>query len=198
MNTILLIFFALPIAVIIISIALQRILKCPILVSAIIFAIFLVVTFIVSNLNFLVATIIFTIISYITAVIVCLICRFLRDRDSSCFSCRGLRNRDREMDYNCCNCRNSRQGNDSNNELLRISSNCQNFDNGNLLTISSNGCNGVTNDLLTVNSSCIGNNSNNCGCNDLNNNNNVSARISVIPNNNGGTGTFTGSYRRRC
>ena len=38
---ILLIFFALPIATIIISIALQKILRCPILVAAIIFAIFL-------------------------------------------------------------------------------------------------------------------------------------------------------------
>ena len=40
MNTLLLIFFALPIAVIVISIALQKILKCPVLVAAIIFSIF--------------------------------------------------------------------------------------------------------------------------------------------------------------
>lgn len=40
MNVDLLIFFALPIATIIVSIALQKILKCPPLVSAIIFAIF--------------------------------------------------------------------------------------------------------------------------------------------------------------
>ena len=56
----LLIFFALPIATIIISIALQKILKCPYLVSAIVFAIFLIVTFIINNLNFLVATIVYT------------------------------------------------------------------------------------------------------------------------------------------
>jgi hypothetical protein len=66
---ILLIFFALPIAVIIFSIALQKILKCPILVSAIIFAIFLIVTFVIDNVNFLIATIIYTIISFITAFI---------------------------------------------------------------------------------------------------------------------------------
>ena len=42
LMNILLIFFALPIATIIISIALQKILKCPILVAAIIFAIFLI------------------------------------------------------------------------------------------------------------------------------------------------------------
>ena len=56
MNT-LLIFFALPIAVIIISIALQKIFKCPFLVAGIIFAIFLIVTFVVGNLNLLIATI---------------------------------------------------------------------------------------------------------------------------------------------
>ena len=75
MNT-LLIFFALPIAVIIISIALQKILKCPLLVSAIIFSIFLIVTFVVNNLNFLVAAIIYAIISFITAFLTCIICRF--------------------------------------------------------------------------------------------------------------------------
>lgn len=77
MNT-LLIFFALPLATIIVSIALQQILKNPGLVAAIIFSIFLVVTFIINNLNFLVATIIYTIISFITAVIVWLICKLLR------------------------------------------------------------------------------------------------------------------------
>ena len=47
---ILLIFFALPIATIIVSIALQKILKCPPLVAAIVFAIFLIVTFFIFNL----------------------------------------------------------------------------------------------------------------------------------------------------
>ena len=85
---ILLIFFALPIAVIIISIALQKILKNPALVAAIIFAIFLIVTFIVNNLNFLVAAIVYAIISFITAFIVCIVCRFLNriGRETSRFS----------------------------------------------------------------------------------------------------------------
>ena len=78
MNNLLL-FFALPIAVIIISIALQKILRNPVLVAGIIFSIFLVVTFIIGDLNFLVATIIYTIISFITAIIMFLICKFLRD-----------------------------------------------------------------------------------------------------------------------
>ena len=197
---ILLIFFALPIATIIISIALQKILKCPILVAAIIFAIFLVVTFIVGNLNFLVAAIIYAIISFITAVLTHIICRILNTyRENSCC-------RDRD---NCnCNCNNTR------NNLLTISSSCQNNRNGDLLTISSNGCNGNTNDLLTIssNNNCNDNCSNNCNnnscncncCSDDSNNtinfaNGVSARINVIPNgnNNGETGCISGCYRRR-
>ncbi len=197
---ILLIFFALPIATIIISIALQKILKCPILVAAIIFAIFLVVTFIVGNLNFLVAAIIYAIISFITAVLTHIICRILNTyRENNCC-------RDRD---NCnCNCNNTR------NDLLTISSNCRNNRNGDLLTISSNGCNGNTNDLLTIssNNNCNDNCSNNCNnnscncncCSDDSNNtinfaNGVSARINVIPNgnNNGETGCISGCYRRR-
>lgn len=70
MMNLLLLFFALPIATIIISIALQKILDNPILVASIIFAIFLVVTFIIGDLTILIATIAYTIISLITAIIV--------------------------------------------------------------------------------------------------------------------------------
>lgn len=185
----LLIFFALPIAVIIFSIALQKLLKCPALVAAIIFAIFLIVTFIVSNLIFLVATIVYAILSYITAVIVCLITRLLKNRDKWNCSCNCRRN---------SNCERQR----SNNDLLTISSNCQNLDDGNLLTISSSGCNGVSNDLLTVNTNCNGRinyDNNGCACSDNIENNTVNARIRVVPNceNNGRSGAFSGCYRRR-
>ncbi len=78
-NQVLLIFFALPIAVIIISIALQRIFKNPILVALIIFAIFLIVTFVIDNIQFLVATIAYTILSYITAFLTYIIYRFLKE-----------------------------------------------------------------------------------------------------------------------
>lgn len=193
MNT-LLIFFALPIAVIVISIALQKILKNPLLVAAIIFSIFLIVTFIVNNLNFLVAAIIYTIISFITAFVTYIICRFLNTyRENSC------RN-------NNCNC-----NNDTQNDLLTISSRCMNNRNGDLLTISS-GCNGNNNDLLTISSntnSSENNNGNSCcnnSCNCSSNNNivnfgnGISARINVIPNttNNGQTGCISGCYRRKC
>lgn len=106
--SILFIFFALPIATIIISIALQKILRCPPLVAGIIFSIFLIVTFIISNINFLVAAIIYTIISYITAVLTCLFNRFLSN--NSCFSCRSM--------DNCCN--------NNSNGLVTISNQNQN------------------------------------------------------------------------
>ena len=64
-----------PIAVIIFSIALQKILKCPWLVALIFFAIFLLVAFLVSNLNLSVYGIIYALLAFITASIVCLLCR---------------------------------------------------------------------------------------------------------------------------
>lgn len=73
MNT-LLIFFALPIAVIIISAILQKVLKSPIAVAALIFAIFLVVTFAAFDETFLIATLAYTILALITALIVNLLC----------------------------------------------------------------------------------------------------------------------------
>ncbi len=135
-NEMLLIFFALPIAVIIISIALQRIFRCPILVAAIIFAIFLIVTFVIDNLTFLIAAIAYAILSYITAFLTCVICRFLNNSQND------------------------------NNEINAIFNNTQNS---------------------------------NCGCNNnqVSGVNGVSARINVIPNNNGNTGNITGCYRRR-
>ncbi len=122
MNT-LLIFFALPIAVIIISIALQKILKCPALVAAIIFAIFLIVTFIINNLNFLIAAIVYAIISFITAYIVCIICRFVHlPRQCSCFS-RGCAENNRvalntitNQTQNCgCGCNDNNNNDDDEN-----------------------------------------------------------------------------------
>ena len=82
----LLIFFALPIATIIISIALQKLLRFPPLVAAVIFAVFLIVTFVVNDLNFLVATIVYTLISLITTSIVYLICFVLKrlHRNNNC------------------------------------------------------------------------------------------------------------------
>lgn len=182
----LLIFFALPIATIIISIALQKILKCPPLVAAIIFAIFLIVTFIINNLNFLVAAIVYAIISFITAVIVCFICRILNRCNSSC-------RRDRnERDNDCCSSINS-------DDFFTINSDFESNGNNGVFTI-----NALNSDGINENNNCECNNCrrNNCRCNNCisnSNSNRVSARINVIPNSdtNGRTGCLCGNYRRR-
>ena len=205
MNTLLLIFFALPIAVIVISIALQKILKCPFLVAGIIFAIFLVVTFIIGNLIYLVAAIAYAILAFITAVITKLICRILKELDE-----RNGRGR--------CGCSDNRRNNCSTAQLLTINGSCSNNDNdwnnencrnnncrnnnGNLLTISSSGCNGIENELLTINSNCSRNNNddnNNCSCNCNTSNDSIAVRANVFPNSNsnGNCGTFNGCFRRR-
>ena len=181
----LLVFFALPLATVIISIALQKIFKCPFLVAGVIFAIFLIVTFAIGNLIYLIAAIIYTIISFITAVLMSLICKLV-NRLNELDGQQNARNNIEKCcntDLNCCN-------NQTNtHDLLTISSSCGNTNNGDLLTISSN-CADVNNNLLTINS-----NSNQCGCRNCGRRNGVSARINVIPNNNGNTGTLNGCYK---
>lgn len=201
MNTLLLIFFAIPIAVIIISIALQKIFKCPFLVAAIIFAIFLVVTFIIGNLVFLVATIAYTIIAFITAVITKIICRILRELDRR-------EGRDDDCRRERCRCSNN-NANNNGRQLLSISERCsRDDDNGNLLTISSNGCNGVENELLTINTNCRRRNNNDnddndndcsCSCNCNTSNESIALRANVFPNSNtnGRSGSFCGCFRRK-
>lgn len=74
MNLILFLFIF-PIATIIFSIAFQKILGNPLLVSAIVFAIFLIVTFLVYGINFIYIAIIYAILALITACIVSLLSR---------------------------------------------------------------------------------------------------------------------------
>lgn len=168
--TILFIFFALPLATIIISIALQKILKNPCLVAAIIFSIFLIVTFAIGIIEFIIAAIIYAIISYITAVITCIVNRFIR----------------RNTDNDDCRCRNRCYDTRTNN-LLTISSSCNN-NNNKAEPTTINGVLRIRNDDTP---SC-------CNYNNRTNNNNISTRINVIPNNsdNGRTGCICGRYRR--
>ncbi len=81
MNT-LLVFFAFPIATIILSAVLERYIQSPITVAAIFFAIFLVITFAFFDVNFLIATIIYTILSFLIALAVRLVKRW-RDENES-------------------------------------------------------------------------------------------------------------------
>ena len=83
MNT-LLIFFAFPIAVIIFSIVLQKLLHNPFAVSSLIFAVFIVITFATFDQNFLIATLAYTILSFITAL---LTDRINNSSNNSCSFC---------------------------------------------------------------------------------------------------------------
>ena len=83
MNTILL-FFALPISTIILSIVLQKLLKCPILVAGTFFAIYLIVTYAV-DANLLIFAIAYTIIAFITATLTKVICNLI-EKISNCFN----------------------------------------------------------------------------------------------------------------
>ena len=83
----LLAFFALPVATIILSIVLYKILKCPILVGLTFFAIYLIVTFAAIDSSFLINTIIYTFISFITAFITQAICNNMENDNDSENSC---------------------------------------------------------------------------------------------------------------
>lgn len=200
-------FIVLPLATIIFSIALQRLLKCPILVAVIVFAIFLILTYTVFGTDFLIFAILFAILAFITAFLVCIICKILRrwsdleDRDSDCNS---------DCDNNnSCGCSNTRR-----NSIMRSnrSRNCRcdcddsnDNDEDNLLTISGRCGNGETAELLTISTSGMcgttNNNNNNCTCNNANNNNSnqsILVNAEVMPSNNERSGVFRGGFRRRC
>ena len=74
---ILLIFFALPVATVILSIVLQKILRNPLLVAGTFFAIYLIVTFAAFDASFLVYAILYTLLAYVTAVLTQVICRLI-------------------------------------------------------------------------------------------------------------------------
>ncbi len=78
----LLIFFALPISIIILSSVFVRILKSPISIAATTFAIFFIVTFAIFDASFLIATFIYTILSFISAVLTKLIVCYITNQSS--------------------------------------------------------------------------------------------------------------------
>ena len=129
MNIILL-FFALPVATIILAIVLEKILRCPVLTAATFFAIFLIVAFAVFDASFLVFVIAYTIIAYITAVIA----EFFFSR------CRRKERRH-------CNCSEENNDNEarlSDEEIQRIARQVANI-------LSNNNCSCNCNDVATVN-----------------------------------------------
>lgn len=94
---ILLIFFAIPLAIIILSAILESFINCPIKVAGIFFSIFIVLAFAFGGTAELIAAaIIYTVLSFVTAVII----RFIIDRQ--CNSCNN-RYEDRCNECNTCN-----------------------------------------------------------------------------------------------
>lgn len=123
-----LLFFALPIATIILSVVLQKILKCPILVAATFFAIFLIVTFAVFDSDFFIFAIVYTILAYIAATITRFICEtfcrngVFRNINAQNINTNTLRAREiinNNDDDNNCDCENN-----SNNNSCNSNNNC--------------------------------------------------------------------------
>ena len=140
------IFFALPLATILLAIVLQKVLRSPVLVAITFFAIYLIIAFVAFQdtlAEAIIATITYTIIAYVTAYIVMLICR-LKNRFDHCTS-----REDAQSERRCCYDNNNDDDINENteNNLLRISCSCGSSDR--------------SNDLLTVDSTCFANNSNN-------------------------------------
>ena len=143
MNTLLL-FFALPVATIILAIVLEKILRCPVLTAATFFAIYLIIAFAIFDASFLVFVIAYTILAFIAAVIAEFF--FTRCNNQS----------------NCCRWKlcNSRERNNneitlSNQDIRRIAeqlANIQNNNNNNCNNNSNCSCNcNNSNDIATVN-----------------------------------------------
>lgn len=197
-----LIFLVLPIAIIILAIVLQRILKCPILVALTFFAIFLILTFTVFGTDFLIFAILYTILAFIAAFLAELFCRIARRLrnwdDNNLCSCGRRRNCECDDEENCFRS-GGRSGRSRNNGC---GCNCNNdSDNGNLLTITSSCGNGESTELLAINSNGNNNgnncNNNSCNCgNNLNNSESIVLNAEVVPNSSGRSGCFRGNFRR--
>ena len=102
------IFFALPLATILLAIVFQKILRSPILVAITFFAIYLIVAFVEFSdtlAEAIIAAIIYTIIAYITAYIVMIICR-LRRRFCHC-------RREEAENNRRCGCGNNNDNNEN-------------------------------------------------------------------------------------
>lgn len=189
-----LIFFVLPVVTIILSIVLQRILKCPVLVAATFFAVFLILAFTVFDTTFLIIGIILTILAFIIATIAQLICRIKRkireccdygDDDCDCGRERD-NNSERRCDFNdwvcdvlgrsrnSCSCRRRRRNNEGEKGRCQ-NNNTANLNNASVLkeitTLSDNiEClNNLLTTRMNTSNSCnnllVANSSNNCNNN---------------------------------
>ena len=132
MNT-LLIFFAFPVATIILAIVFEKIIRNSILTTATFFAIFLVIAFAFFDVAFLVYVIIYTILAYITTVISELFFRRCRNWDNRTekLGANGDNNESENIRINNinnnCDCNDNNDDNNSynNNYNNNLNCNCQ-------------------------------------------------------------------------
>ena len=127
MNTLLL-FFALPVATIILAIVFEQIIDSPILVGLTAFAIYLIVTFAAFDESFLIFAIVYTILAFLAAVLSNYIRSLINNNQSSCNcnnnnSCnRNIEESDIYNNENSCNCNKVECSNDDNVSYLRYRS----------------------------------------------------------------------------
>ena len=124
---VLLVFFALPFAVIVISIALEKILDCPILVASVIFSILLIIAILLSSSIFFILVVIYTILAFLAAWISKYICRFIRNI-RNCNTCNN-ENRDESNDGNTITVNGRVRLLDSNNNCNNQTNNANNINN---------------------------------------------------------------------
>lgn len=85
-------FIVLPLVTILISIVLQKLLRSPILVAILVFAVYLILAFTVFTTEFLINAIVYTILAFVTAVVVRIICCLIgrincEDNNGICSTC---------------------------------------------------------------------------------------------------------------
>lgn len=137
-------YIVLPLATILIAIVLQKILRSPILVSLLVFAVYLILAFTAFTTDFLINAIIYTLIAFITAVIVRTIC-CLQQRlncNSNNGICENCNSDETSLQNDIANLRTSISGLETNIEALE-----NNIDN-----------------LTDILSALASNNNCNCGC----------------------------------
>lgn len=131
-----LLYFALPVATIILAIVLEKILRCPFLTAATFFAIYLIVAFAAFDASFLVFVIAYTILAFIAAFIAEYF--FQRNNNSGC-GCGRLRQTNNTANLSTL----------SNEDVSRIANQVANIQNSNNGRCNCNNSN--TSDVATVN-----------------------------------------------
>ena len=129
-------FIVLPLATVLISIVLQKLLRSSILVAILVFAVYLILAFTVFTMDFLINVVIYTILAFVTAVAVRIICCLIGR--INCNDNNGI----------CSTCNNQ---NTIQEDMLRLQDRISELENN---------IDNLTNVL-----SRILNNNNNCGCN---------------------------------